>query len=79
MDKRRCGEDPRWQGREISLGDKACKNCRMISAGPVCPNCKSTNLSDDWTGVVIVINPDNSEIAKKMTIKTPGKYAIRVR
>jgi DNA-directed RNA polymerase subunit E" len=51
----------------------------MISAGPVCPNCKSTNLSDDWTGVVIVINPDNSEIAKKMTIKTPGKYAIRVR
>lgn len=61
------------------MGDKACKNCRMISAGPVCPNCKSTNLSDDWTGVVIVINPDNSEIAKKMTIKTPGKYAIRVR
>jgi DNA-directed RNA polymerase subunit E" len=61
------------------LGEKACKNCRMISAGPVCPNCKSTNLSDDWTGVVIVVDPNNSEIAKKMIIKTPGKYAIRVR
>ncbi len=59
--------------------EKACKNCRLISAGPICPNCKSTNLSDDWTGFVVVIDPNNSEIAKKMTIKTPGKYAIRVR
>lgn len=63
----------------MNLGEKACKNCRMISAGPVCPNCKSTNLSDDWTGLVIVIDPNNSEIAKKMVIKTSGKYAIRVR
>jgi DNA-directed RNA polymerase subunit E" len=63
----------------MNLGEKACKNCRMISAGPVCPNCKSTNLSDDWTGLVIVIDPNNSEIAKKMVIKIPGKYAIRVR
>ncbi len=59
--------------------EKACKNCRMISAGPVCPNCKSTNLSDDWTGLVVIIDPNSSEIAKKMAIKTPGKYAIRVR
>jgi DNA-directed RNA polymerase subunit E" len=51
----------------------------MISAGPVCPNCKSTNLSDDWTGLVVVIDPQNSEVAKKMDIKTSGKYAIRVR
>ncbi len=61
------------------MEEKACKSCRLISAGPVCPNCKSTNLSDDWTGLVIVIDPNDSEIAKKMGIKTPGKYAIRVR
>jgi DNA-directed RNA polymerase subunit E" len=51
----------------------------MISMGPICPNCKSSNLSDDWTGLVIIIDPENSEIAKKMNIKNPGKYALRVR
>jgi DNA-directed RNA polymerase subunit E" len=61
------------------LTEKACKNCRFISNGPVCPNCKSTNLSDDWTGLVVIIDPQRSEIAKKMGIKSPGRYAVRVR
>jgi len=51
----------------------------MISNGPICPNCKSSNLSDDWTGIVIVMDPKNSKIAEKMGIRVPGKYAIRVR
>jgi len=51
----------------------------MISAGPVCPNCKSTNLSDDWTGFVVVLEPAGSEVARLMQIKVPGKFAIRVR
>ena len=61
------------------MTEKACKNCRFISNGPVCPNCKSTNLSDDWTGLVVIIDPEKSEIAKKMGIKSPGRYAVRVR
>jgi DNA-directed RNA polymerase subunit E" len=61
------------------LTDKACKNCRFISNGPVCPNCKSTNLSDDWSGLVIVTDPAVSEVAKRMGIKAPGRYALRVR
>jgi len=61
------------------LTEKACKNCRYISNGPVCPNCKSTNLSDDWTGLAVIIDPDKSEIAKTMRVKAPGRYAIRVR
>lgn len=61
------------------MTEKACKNCRYISNGSVCPNCKSTNLSDDWTGLVIVMDPNISEIAKKMRIKAPGRYAVRVR
>jgi DNA-directed RNA polymerase subunit E" len=61
------------------LTEKACKNCRYISNGPVCPNCKSTNLSDDWTGLAIIIDPEKSEIAKKMRIRSPGRYAVRVR
>ena len=61
------------------MTEKACKNCRYISNGPVCPNCKSTNLSDDWTGLAVIIDPDKSEIAKMMRVKAPGRYAIRVR
>lgn len=61
------------------MTEKACKNCRFISNGSVCPNCKSTNLSDDWTGLVVIIDPEKSEIAKKMGIKSPGRYAVRVR
>jgi DNA-directed RNA polymerase subunit E" len=61
------------------LTDKACKNCRFISNGPVCPNCKSTNLSDDWSGLVVIMDAETYEVAKRMGIKAPGRYAIRVR
>ena len=61
------------------MSDKACKNCKFISNGPVCPNCKSTNLSDDWSGLVVIIDPLVSEVAKTMGIKAAGRYALRVR
>ena len=61
------------------MTDKACKNCRFISNGPVCPNCKSTNLSDDWSGLVVIMDPNTSEVAKRMGIKATGRYALRVR
>jgi len=50
-----------------------------LSNGPFCPNCKSTNLSDDWTGLLIVVRPEISEVAGKMGVKSPGRYAVRVR
>ena len=61
------------------MTDKACKNCRYISNGPICPNCKSTNLSDDWSGLVVIVDPSASEVAKRMGIKAAGRYAVRVR
>ena len=61
------------------MTDKACKNCRCISNGPICPNCKSTNLSDDWSGLVVVVDPSTSEVAKRMGISAAGRYALRVR
>ena len=61
------------------MTDKACKNCRFISNGPICPNCKSTNLSEDWSGLVIIVDPSMSTVAKRMGITAPGRYAVRVR
>jgi DNA-directed RNA polymerase subunit E" len=61
------------------LTEKACKNCRYISGGPVCPNCKSTNLSEDWSGLVVIVDANTSDVAKRMGITAAGRYALRVR
>ncbi len=59
--------------------DRACRNCHLITDGTVCPECKSTDLSDDFSGVVIILNPEGSEIAKLMNINKKGRYAVRIR
>ncbi|MFB5618154.1 MAG: transcription elongation factor subunit Spt4 [Candidatus Nitrosomaritimum aestuariumsis] len=46
--------------------------------GKVCPNCKSTDLTPDWNGVVLVVEPTNSQIASTLGITSKGKYAIKV-
>jgi len=59
--------------------DRACRNCRLISDRNACPECKSTDLSDDFSGLVVVLDPENSAIAKAMHIKKKGRYAVRIR
>ncbi len=57
---------------------KACKTCRRIVEGDVCPVCKDSELTPNWKGFIIVINPEKSSIAKALEITMPGKYAIRL-
>ncbi|MCD6537280.1 DNA-directed RNA polymerase, subunit E'' [Candidatus Bathyarchaeota archaeon] len=59
--------------------DKACRRCHLITDKSVCPQCKSTDLSDDFSGIVIILDPENSEIAKLMNISRKGRYAVRIR
>jgi len=59
--------------------DRACRNCRLISDRNACPDCKSTDLSDDFSGLVVVFDPENSTIAKAMNIKKKGRHAVRIR
>ncbi len=61
------------------MNEKACRECNLISGGSSCPNCKSSNLSDDFSGLVVIIDPEGSSIARAMGINKRGKYAIRVR
>lgn len=56
---------------------QACRNCKRLTYGKMCPYCKSTNLSSSWKGIVI-INDVNSEVAQFLGIEKPGKYAIYV-
>ncbi|NHI93963.1 MAG: hypothetical protein EAX96_15855 [Candidatus Lokiarchaeota archaeon] len=59
--------------------ERACRQCHRIFTEPQCPNCKSTNISTSYSGVVIIIQPDKSYIAKRLGITNPGKYALKVR
>ena len=59
---------------------KACKNCRLIVAEEKqCPACQSHELTEKFSGQLVVLDPEKSEIGKKLEIKTPGKYAIKIR
>jgi len=43
-----------------------------------CRKCKSSDLTPDWTGIVLVVDPTNSQVSKTLGIKQKGKYAIKV-
>lgn len=60
-------------------GVKVCRKCRIEVSGDSCPLCKGTDFTTTWSGRVIVLDPTKSEIAKKMDISVPGKFALRVR
>ncbi len=57
---------------------KACRECHKLVEGNICPICKTSHLTDDWNGMVVIFDL-NSEIAKKLNISGLGKYALRVR
>ncbi|MDW8072738.1 MAG: transcription elongation factor subunit Spt4 [Nitrososphaerota archaeon] len=46
--------------------------------GNKCENCGSTNLTTSYSGIIIMIKPESSELAKLLGIEKPGKYAIKV-
>ncbi|MDM7912860.1 MAG: transcription elongation factor subunit Spt4 [Methanotrichaceae archaeon] len=47
--------------------------------GQVCPICNSASLSREWSGYVVIIDPKESIIARKLEINLPGRYALKVR
>jgi DNA-directed RNA polymerase subunit E" len=59
--------------------EKACRTCRMVVEDlNECPNCGGTNFTTFWRGYVVVLDPEKSEIGKKMGTTKPGKYALRL-
>ena len=58
--------------------EMACRKCKFVTTTKVCPVCKSSDLTPDWSGIVLVVDPDNSEVSKILGITQRGKYAIRV-
>ena len=62
----------------------ACRKCKCVTIGKVCPACKSSDLTPDWDGVVIIANPKESRIAQTLKISVEQwkienpKYALKV-
>lgn len=58
---------------------KACRKCKTVFEGAnKCPKCGSDEISDAFKGKVLIINPEQSEIAKNLNIKEKGTYAVKV-
>jgi len=59
---------------------KACKECSTIYEGEdKCPKCASKESTDTFKGRIVVVDPEKSEIAKKLSLKEKGNYAIKNR
>lgn len=61
---------------------KACKLCNTIvepGEGDKCTRCESKELTEGFKGRIVVLNPENSEIAKKLNLKEKGNFAIKTR
>ena len=61
------------------MPDMVCKECHRLVTGQVCDACNSASLTSDWSGYVVIIDTEKSLIAKRLGVKVPGKYALKVR
>lgn len=62
----------------MAAKEKACKACKTIfESGTKCPKCGSEEITEGYRGRVIMLNAEQSEIAKNLKLKEKGNFAIR--
>lgn len=60
--------------------ERACKSCKFVYEGAgKCPKCGSEENVESFKGKVVVLKPEESEVAKNLKIKEKGTYALKVR
>jgi DNA-directed RNA polymerase subunit E" len=61
------------------MSERSCTSCKKIVVQkelcPVCGKPTSTN----WSGFLLIIDPDKSDIAKELNINLSGEYSLKVR
>lgn len=58
--------------------EKACKNCKRIYEGDICPICARKETTDAFKGKVEIVDSEKSEIGRQLKINKNGFYAIKV-
>ncbi len=59
---------------------KACRNCKalVLPDQDVCPVCGGNSFTDEWEGMVIILN-EKSELMELTGAKKPWRYAINIK
>jgi DNA-directed RNA polymerase subunit E" len=59
---------------------KACRRCGALAPldAKICPICGSTEFTESWEGLIIIFDPEKSEVAREINITKPGIYAIKI-
>jgi DNA-directed RNA polymerase subunit E" len=60
------------------MAERACKRCKYVSFEKTCPLC-GTETTTDWTGLIVVVDPEDCALAEELNINSPGRYALKVR
>jgi DNA-directed RNA polymerase subunit E" len=63
----------------------ACGECNRIlpdpeskNDPPQCVHCPGAPVTTDWQGFVVIMNPERSEVAKRLNVTDAGNYALKV-
>ena len=56
----------------------ACTVCKRLTPKERCDVCGNPT-SSNWSGLLIITDPEESELAKELNITLPGEYCLRVR
>jgi len=59
---------------------KACTKCKALVPYEVtkCPICGNESFTENWTGMIIILDPNKSRVAKLLGITKSGRYAVRL-
>ena len=60
----------------MTTKDKVCMQCKRFVKGDTCPVCNQSNFSRSWKGIVIIQDPNGSEIATLLGINSPGRFCL---
>lgn len=59
------------------MKQRACKLCNNIHNEDKCPLCESKESTEAFKGRIEIIDPEKSEIAKKLNLSRKGNFAIK--
>ena len=60
------------------MRERACRKCKRLTEESRCPVDGSTDLSGQWSGLIVVLDAARSEVARTLGVKSPGRYAFSV-
>ncbi len=61
------------------MTEKVCRHCMRVLEGQNCPICRTSDLAEGWSGLLIILDAERSEIAKKLGVDIPDRFALKVR